>query len=54
MPHPQPDRRQDESQLTHISDDAMLNKYGLKADDAILAEEKHLGIYEDRECTLDT
>ena len=25
----------------------MLDKYGLKANDAILAEEKHLGIYED-------
>lgn len=28
-------------------DEALLNKYGLKANDAILAEEKHLGIYED-------
>jgi adenosine kinase len=28
-------------------DEALLSKYGLKADDAILAEEKHLGIYED-------
>jgi adenosine kinase len=25
----------------------MLQKYGLKANDAILAEEKHLGLYED-------
>lgn len=25
----------------------MLEKYGLKANDAILAEEKHLGLYED-------
>ena len=25
----------------------MLKKYGLKANDAILAEEKHLGLYED-------
>lgn len=25
----------------------MLQKYGLKANDAILAEEKHMGIYED-------
>lgn len=25
----------------------MLEKYGLKANDAILAEEKHMGIYED-------
>jgi adenosine kinase len=29
------------------SDDEMLAKYGLKANDAILAEEKHLGIFED-------
>lgn len=28
-------------------DDALLEKYGLKANDAILAEEKHMGIYED-------
>lgn len=28
-------------------DEALLNRYGLKANDAILAEEKHLGIYED-------
>ncbi|MCJ1371633.1 adenosine kinase [Loxospora ochrophaea] len=28
-------------------DEAMLEKYGLKANDAILAEEKHMGIYED-------
>jgi adenosine kinase len=27
--------------------EALLQKYGLKANDAILAEEKHLGIYED-------
>jgi hypothetical protein len=33
--------------LTRYSDQALLDKYGLKADDAILAEEKHLGIYED-------
>lgn len=25
----------------------MLQQYGLKANDAILAEEKHMGIYED-------
>ena len=25
----------------------MLKKYGLKANDAILAEEKHMGLYED-------
>ncbi len=25
----------------------MLEQYGLKANDAILAEEKHMGIYED-------
>ncbi|KAI7133692.1 hypothetical protein D0869_15282, partial [Hortaea werneckii] len=29
------------------SDDALLQKYGLKPNDAILAEEKHLGIYAD-------
>jgi hypothetical protein len=29
----------------------MLQKYGLKANDAILAEEKHMGIFEDREYT---
>ncbi|KAI7071009.1 hypothetical protein KC343_g17216, partial [Hortaea werneckii] len=28
-------------------DDALLQKYGLKPNDAILAEEKHLGIYAD-------
>ncbi|KAK3671022.1 adenosine kinase [Recurvomyces mirabilis] len=28
-------------------DDAFLEKYGLKANDAILAEEKHMGIYEE-------
>lgn len=28
-------------------DDAMLEKYGVKANDAILAEEKHMGLYED-------
>ncbi len=25
----------------------MLEKYGLKANDAVLAEEKHMGLYED-------
>ena len=30
-----------------FSDDALLEKYGLKANDAILAEDKHMGIYED-------
>ena len=29
------------------SGDDVLEKYGLKANDAILAEEKHLGIYDD-------
>jgi adenosine kinase len=29
------------------SDDALLQKYGLKANDAILAEDKHLSIYEE-------
>lgn len=33
---------------TH-SDEALLNKYGLKANDAILAEEKHLPIYAELE-----
>ncbi|KAI9690128.1 MAG: adenosine kinase [Bathelium mastoideum] len=28
-------------------DEALLQKYGLKANDAILAEEKHMGIYDD-------
>lgn len=28
-------------------DESMLSKYGLKANDAILAEEKHMGLYED-------
>ncbi|OJD12243.1 hypothetical protein AJ78_07127 [Emergomyces pasteurianus Ep9510] len=30
-----------------VGDAAMLEKYGLKANDAILAEEKHMGLYED-------
>ncbi|CAI4219234.1 unnamed protein product [Parascedosporium putredinis] len=30
-----------------FGDDALLEKYGLKANDAILAEDKHLPIYED-------
>lgn len=29
----------------------MLKQYGLNANDAILAEEKHMGIFEDRTCT---
>lgn len=29
------------------SDAAMLQKYGLKDNDAILAEEKHMGLYEE-------
>lgn len=29
------------------ADDQLLEKYGLKANDAILAEEKHMGIYDD-------
>ncbi|KAI4124000.1 MAG: hypothetical protein LQ347_005901, partial [Umbilicaria vellea] len=28
-------------------DEAMLEHYGVKANDAILAEEKHMGLYED-------
>lgn len=30
-----------------ISDAALLQKYGLKDNDAILAEDKHMGIYEE-------
>jgi adenosine kinase len=30
-----------------FSDEKLLEKYGLKANDAILAEEKHMGLYED-------
>ncbi|KAH8821665.1 adenosine kinase [Xylogone sp. PMI_703] len=30
-----------------VGNQALLDKYGLKSNDAILAEEKHLGIYED-------
>ncbi|PVI04806.1 Ribokinase-like protein [Periconia macrospinosa] len=30
-----------------VGDEKLLEKYGLKANDAILAEEKHLGLYED-------
>jgi len=33
--------------LSASRDDALLQKYGLKANDAILAEEKHMGLYED-------
>ena len=33
--------------LTQNRDEQMLEKYGLKANDAILAEEKHMGLYED-------
>lgn len=35
--------------LTHARDEAMLKQYGLNANDAILAEEKHMGIFEDRQ-----
>jgi hypothetical protein len=28
-------------------DEKLLEKYGLKANDAILAEEKHMGLYDD-------
>jgi adenosine kinase len=35
------------SDIQAFGDDALLNKYGLKANDAILAEAKHQGIYED-------
>ncbi|KAF2119946.1 Ribokinase-like protein [Lophiotrema nucula] len=30
-----------------VGDEKLLEKYGLKANDAILAEEKHMGLYED-------
>ena len=30
-----------------LSDATMLEKYGVKDNDAILAEEKHMGLYED-------
>ncbi|KZZ93936.1 Adenosine kinase [Ascosphaera apis ARSEF 7405] len=30
-----------------VGDDALLQKYGVKANDAILAEEKHMGLYDD-------
>lgn len=42
MPHPR-----GRQSLTRISDEALLQKYGLKANDAILAEEKHMGIYDE-------
>lgn len=35
------------SHINHYRDDKLLEKYGLKANDAILAEEKHMGLYED-------
>lgn len=36
------------SRLTEpYSDEALLKKYGLKDNDAILAEEKHMGLYEE-------
>ena len=33
--------------LTHLRDAKLLEKYGLKPNDAILAEDKHKGLYED-------
>jgi hypothetical protein len=33
--------------MIFLSDAALLEKYGLKPNDAILAEDKHMGIYED-------
>ncbi|KAG9891856.1 Ribokinase-like protein, partial [Aureobasidium melanogenum] len=30
-----------------VGDEKLLQKYGLKSNDAILAEEKHMGLYED-------
>jgi len=38
-------------QLTDDSDEAMLKKYEIKANDAILAEDKHKPIYEERQYT---
>jgi adenosine kinase len=41
-------RGETESALTDFyRDEKLLEKYGLKANDAILAEEKHLGIFDD-------
>lgn len=34
-------------QLTRSSDAALLQKYGLKDNDAILAEDKHMGLYDE-------
>ena len=39
-------------QLIDDSDEAMLKKYDIKANDAILAEDKHKDIYEERQFTL--
>lgn len=33
--------------MNFSSTQELLDKYGLKADDAILAEEKHMGIYDE-------
>lgn len=33
--------------ISGCRDEALLEKYGLKANDAILAEEKHMGLYEE-------
>lgn len=38
-------------QLIHDSDEAMLKKYDIKANDAILAEDKHKDIFEERQYT---
>lgn len=38
-------------QLIDDSDEAMLKKYDIKANDAILAEDKHKDIYEERQYT---
>ena len=35
------------SNLNSYSDAALLQKYGLKDNDAILAEEKHMGLYDE-------
>jgi len=45
--HPKADRRPPTPDIQAFGDEALLAKYGLKANDAILAEPKHQGIYED-------
>jgi hypothetical protein len=38
---------QENTNVEYHRDEKLLEKYGLKANDAILAEEKHMGLYED-------